>query len=146
MPVTATIIPQLSLVHVVGTGTLTEDELRSALTKCYAQPDYRFGMPEIADMSQVGFIDTRFDIHQSFVKELATLHADQGAALHVIFLGLTGQPALMVEMFRNLVAAQDPKAKIETANGYPEVLALLDLPAESIRHFPESCQQVRHLL
>ncbi len=34
MPVTATILPQLSLVHVVGTGTLIEDELRGALTKC----------------------------------------------------------------------------------------------------------------
>jgi len=106
---------------------------------------YRFGMPEIADMSQVGFNDTRFDIHQPFVKELAALHADQGAARHVISLGLTGQPAQMVEMFRNLVAAQDPKAKIEEANGYPEVLALLDLPAEAIRHFPGSCQQDSHL-
>lgn len=146
MPVQAQVISPLSLVRVVCSGHMTEPELRAALVEVYGDPDYRPGMPEVADMTTATFVDTAFDEHQLFVEDFNRTHEAAGKPTRVIFVRPEGQALLMIEMFRNLMEAQDSVIPVDVVEGYPEVLALLDLEESDIAHFPEFCQKDPGLL
>lgn len=146
MPVTANVIVPLSLVHVVCSGHVTAAETRKALLDCYADPAYRWGMPEVSDMTQAASVDSGFEDTMEFIKEFQVLHADNNSSLRLLIVAPAVQVADMVKMFSSIVTALEYHMTADVVAGYPEVLALLDLPPENIVHFPEFCRSEQHLM
>ncbi len=146
MPVTAQILPEISVVHVVCSGHVKAEETRKALLEAYADPAYTWGMPEVSDMTQTLSVDAGFDETMEFIKEFQCLHADNNSSLRLLIVAPAEQVEDMVKMFSGIVAALEYHMTADVVAGYPEVLAILDLPPDALNYFPEFCRSETHLL
>ncbi|MCP4208660.1 MAG: hypothetical protein GY767_16640 [Shimia sp.] len=146
MPVTAQILPEISVVHVVCSGHVKAEETRKALLECYSDPAYRWGMPEVSDMTQAVSVDTGFEETMDFIKEFQVLHADNNSVLRLLIVAPAEQVADMVKMFSGIVAALEYHMTADVVAGYPEVLALLDFAPGDLAYFPAFCRNESHLL
>lgn len=146
MPVEASIITSLGLVHMVCSAQVTMDEIRTHSQNCYARPDYRPGMPEIVDLSQVTDTTFGFDDLLVYVKELQHNQTIKGVSTTVCIVAPDGIPEMMAQMFASLAATNGEAMNIHILPGYPEVLAVLDMPAANMSHFPDFCRTEAHLL
>lgn len=146
MPVTTQILPEISVVHVVCTGHVNSAEIRKALLDCYADPAYRWGMPEVADMTKALSMETEWEETMDFIKEFQVLHADNNSSLRLLIVAPAGQVKDMVKMFSSIVAALEYHMAVDVVAGYPEVLALLDLAPDELAYFPAFCRNESHLL
>ena len=64
----------------------------------------------------------------------------------LLVVGTPHQMQAGIDLYVGLASAISVPYALQQVAGYPEVLALLDLPSESIRFFPENCETEAHLL
>ena len=146
MPIEFTFIEPLNLIHRVFSGPITLDEMRKEFEARYSHPDYRPGMAEVVDLTAAKDPAVPFEELLDYVNSVAKFHFKRGDVIQLFLVGNTQEIDAAVEMYENLVAATDMPMDVHVVRGYPEVLALLDLPPESLRHFPENCRSEQHLL
>lgn len=146
MPVSFTIMPELNLVHIVYSGAVTITELEDEFTRCYQHADYRAGMAEVSDLSQVTAVNIGFDEMHSYAKRSFEEHTVRAVPVTLCIVGGSDVTDPAVAMYEGLAAATNIPITMHEAQGYPEVLALLNLPPESLSRFPEFCRTESHLI
>ncbi|MBE1291170.1 MAG: hypothetical protein JJ868_09645 [Shimia sp.] len=146
MPVSLTIIPELNLVHIIYSGRVTPQELFDETQACYQRPEYRSGMAEISDFFQVTSFEIGYDEMHDFTTRSQSTHGGVGTGMDICLVGSTkvSEPAIL--MYEGLIAAKEIPIRLHVVPGYPEALAMLDLPEDSLKYFPERCRSERHLL
>lgn len=146
MPVTSIIIPELSLALRIYTGQVTATELKTAIKSTYADPRYREDMAEVDDLLDVQFVDVGFDEALNFARKAQDYHRQRGYMTpHCFVVTQTAaqQSISMFEVFSEMVGATQ---SMYVVPGYPEVFAILDLPAESLNLLPENRHADKDLL
>lgn len=146
MPVSLTIIPELNLVHIIYSGRVTPLELIEKTQACYQRPEYRPGMSEISDFFQVTTFEIGYDEMHNFTTHSKKTHGGVDTGMDICLVGSTkaSEPAIL--MYEALIAAKDIPIRLHVVPGYPEALATLNLPEDSLKYFPENCHTERHLL
>jgi hypothetical protein len=146
MPINVTIIPELSLVHNVYSGVVTIQDLYDEQIKRDSHPTFKMGMPGVNDLSQVTDVDIGFDEMLAYAKHTMELYRYVTEPIHLVLVGETQATATAMAMYENLSAATNAPFHVHVVRGYPEVLATLNLPSDSLKHFPEFCRDEGHLL
>ena len=146
MPVSVTVIPELSLVHNVYSGVVTIQDLYDEQIKRDSHPAFKMGMPGVNDLSQVTDVDIGFDEMLAYAKHTMELYRHVTEPIHLVLVGETPATATAMAMYENLSAATDAPFHVHVVRGYPEVLATLNLPPDSLKHFPDFCHDESHLL
>ncbi len=146
MPVSLTIIPELNLVHIIYSGRVTPQELFEETQACYLNPEYKPGMSEVSDFFGVTSFDIGYDEMHSFTNRSDETHGKLATPIDICLVGSTkvSEPAIL--MYEGMIAAKDIPINLYVVPGYPEALAMLNLPESSLELFPTSCQNERHLL
>ena len=143
MPVQFEVIPALSLVHYVYSGNITVDDLQ---INSYDHPLYRLDMAEVADVSRVSGYDIGFGEMRNFIAKSREQHSEVVREIPLLVVGTPHQMQAGIDLYVGLASAISVPYVLQQVAGNPEVLALLDLPSEGIRLFPEDCQTEAHLL
>lgn len=143
MPVRFEVIPQLGLVHYIYSGNITVNDL---LINSYAHPLYRVDMAEVADVSRVSGYDIGFGEMRNFIAKSRERQTEIAREIPLLVVGTPHQMQAGIDLYVGLASAISAPYVLKQVAGYPEVLALLDLPSENLRHFPEDCQAEAHLL
>ena len=143
MPVTFEVIPALGLVHYIYSGNITVDDLQ---VNSYDHPLYRVDMAEVADVSSVAGYDIGFGEMRSFIAKSREQNTEVVREIPLLVVGTPHKMQAGIDLYVGLASANSVPYALQQVAGYPEILALLDLPSESIRLFPEDCQTEAHLL
>ncbi|GAA6179863.1 hypothetical protein NBRC116594_13010 [Shimia sp. NS0008-38b] len=146
MSVKGSIVEPLGLLHVVYQGVIKLDDARREFRRLYTTPAYRAGMPEVCDFSQITELDLGFDEMLSFVRDAIAFHAAQGAIPTICIVATPNSAQHVLDMYADLTHALSNDYPIYMVEGYPEVLALLELSREDLAHFPEFCRREAHLI
>lgn len=146
MPVSGTVISPLNLVHVIYTGTVTMAENRAEFVRLYSLEAHAPGFPEICDLSQAGSFDIGFDEMLAFVKYAQAAYTRLGTLPTMIIVAPPHVDQHTADMYYELATSMSDDRAVHVVQGYPEVLALLDLDPSDITHFPEFCRNESHLL
>lgn len=146
MPVSLTIIPELNLVHIIYAGRVTPQELFDETQACYKRPEYKSGMSEVSDFFDVTSFKIGYDEMHNFTTRSDETHGQLEHPIDICLVGSSkvSEPAIL--MYEGMIAAKEIPINLYVVPGYPEALAVLNLPEDSLKHFPESCQTERHLL
>lgn len=146
MPISVSVIPELHLVHNVYSGRVTIRDLYDEQTKRERDPAFVMGMPGVNDLSQITEVDIRFDEMMAYTQQAAEFYRDVTHPIQLVLVGETSVTEFALTMYENLSAASNAPFEVAVVSGYPEVLALLNLPAEGLAYFPDFCGQESHLL
>ncbi len=146
MPVSVSVIPELNVVHIVYWGRLTIQDLIDETIKRHQNPAFQVGMPGVNDLTQVTEIDIGFDEMLTYTKQALETYREVTTPIQLCLVGDTKATAAAVAMYENLSAATNAPFHLHIVQGYPEVLAVLNLPPDSLKHFPEFCHRESHLL
>lgn len=146
MPISVSVIPELNIVHNVYTGRVTIRDLFDEQTKRHQNPAFVMGMPAVNDLSQVTEVDIGFDEMMTYAKQTLETYRDVTEPIQIVLVGETQATAAAMAMYENLSAASNAPFHVDIAPGYPEVLALLNLPEDGLQHLPTFCRQESHLL
>ncbi len=146
MPITTSVLPDLSLVLRIYSGKVTMAELRSAVLQAYAHPDYNNTMAEIDDLMGAESVDIGFAEMMEFAKEAQANYQKRGFMPKHCFLANEKRSDAVVMMYRELSDMIGNTESLFVLHGYPEALAVLDLPPDSIDMLPEACRSEAHLL
>ena len=146
MSISVSVIPELHLVHNVYSGRVTIQDLYDEQTKRHQNPAFEMGMPGINDLSQVTEVDIGFDEMMAYAQKTMQAYRDVVDPIQLILVGETPVTATAMAMYENLSAATNAPFEVAIVPGYPEVLALLNLPAEGLAYFPDFCRDESHLL
>jgi hypothetical protein len=146
MPVSLTIIPELNLVHIIYSGQVTPKELFEETQACYQRPEYRSGMAEISDFFQVTSFEIGYDEVHEFTTHSKQTHGSVDSGMDICLVGSNkvSDPAIL--MYESMIAAKEIPIRLHILPGYPEAFAVLNLPEDSLKYFPETCHTERHLL
>ncbi|SMP20337.1 hypothetical protein [Shimia sagamensis] len=146
MPIENKILSPAPLAYRRFSGHVTMDELTSSSLALHADPAFVPGTHTVVDMLDVTDFDIGFDQMKEFAALTQNRHRDRGAPVHIFIVCSSEQGRWLAEMFRALADLAPGMASVEILHGFPEILALLDLPAETLSLFPEDCQTESHLL
>lgn len=130
MPSSFNIHPDLDLVHLRHTGHVAVEDLIGVLKASRTHPDYRAGMKELSDCSQL----TGTDITLSEVSDISQWIRRYYGKHDKDFLTCQYAPGAlafgMCRMYHTLI--QDvPNLHLALVDNAPEALAFLDLPPET---------------
>lgn len=146
MPVTSIIIPELSLALRVYTGQVTASELKTAIKATYADPRYHEDMAEVDDLLDAQFVDVGFKEALDFARKAQEYHRERGYMTPLCFVVTQAEAQSSISMFEVFSEMVGATQSMYVVPGYAEVLAILDLPAASLRLLPESRQMDQDLL
>ncbi len=146
LPISVSVISELQLVHNVYSGRVTIQDLYDEQIKRHDNPDFVMGMPAVNDLSQVTEVDIGFDEMMAYAKKTMQLYRDVTEPIQLVLVGETAVTTAAMAMYENLSAASNAPFEVTVVPGYPEVLALLNLPEEGLAHFPDFCREESHLL
>lgn len=146
LPISVSVIPELNLVHNVYTGQVSIQDLFDEQTKRHQDPAFVMGMPAVNDLSQVTEVDIGFDEMMAYAKQTLETYRDVTEPIQIVLVGETQATAAAMAMYENLSAASNAPFHVDVVPGYPEVLAVLNLPPDSLKHFPDFCHRESHLL
>lgn len=146
MPIENKILSPAPLAYRRFSGHVTMDELTSSSWALHADPNFLPGTHTVVDMLDVTDFDIGFDQMREFAALTRNRHRDRGKPVHIFIVCSSEEGRWLAEMFRALADLEPGLASIEILHGFPEVLALLDLPPDTIDLFPEDCQTESHLL
>ncbi len=139
------VISELPVVLMRLSGRAHIRALRAMIAEAYALPDYRIGMTEICDLSQVQELDIGFDEMMRFARESKSVHGARGVSPDLFVIAPTDAAHHMADMFDQLSSSLDNSLRIHMARGYPEIFAMMDWPETAMRHLPEDCTWESHL-
>ncbi|CUH52594.1 hypothetical protein J7382_18255 [Shimia sp. R11_0] len=146
MPISTHILPELSLVLRRYSGKITMAEIRQAVAKAHAHPDYRPSMNEVEDHLDITAVDIGFDEMKTFALDVQAYNNARGGATEHIMI-LSKNPVLdAIEMYQTFIDLSGESGHVHVLAGYPEVFALLDLPADLLPLLPEGCLTEAHLI
>lgn len=146
MPVTAKIVPSLSLVYVEYIGKVNVPQAQKALRNCFASPNYRIEMNKIADLTKITELDSGFTEVLEFVKETSAQYEEKKPSTKLCIVADETVSAKAAQMFADLAAAVHHPGDIHIVPGFPEVLAILNLPDKALNSLPKQCRVEAHLL
>ena len=146
MPVSVSVIPELNIVHNVYLGRVTIQDLFDEQTKRHQNPNFVIGMPAVNNLSQVTEVDIGFDEMMAYAKQTMETYRDVTEPIQIVLVGETQATAAAMAMYENLSAASSAPLHVDVVRGYPEVLAVLNLPEDGLQHLPDFCRQESHLL
>jgi len=146
MPIENQILGPAALAYRRFSGHVTMAELTTSPQALHADPAYVPGTHTVVDMLDVTDFDIGFDQMREFAALTRHRHSARGKPVHIFIVCSSEQGRWLAEMFRALADLEPGLANIDTLHGFPEVLALLDLPPDTIKLFPEDCQTESHLL
>ncbi|WP_412553623.1 hypothetical protein [Shimia sp. MIT1388] len=146
MPISVSVISELQLVHNVYSGRVTIQDLYDEQIKRHDNPAFVMGIPAINDLSQVTEVDIGFDEMMAYAQHTMETYRDVTEPIQLVLVGETAVTTAAMAMYENLSAASNAPFEVTVVPGYPEVLALLNLPAEGLAFFPDFCREESHLL
>ncbi len=146
MPISVSVISELQLVHNVYSGRVTIQDLYDEQIKRHDNPDFVMGIPAVNDLSQVTEVDIGFDEMMAYAQQTMETYRDVTEPIQLVLVGETPVTTAAMAMYENLSAASNAPFEVTVVPGYPEVLALLNLPEEGLAYFPDFCQRESHLL
>lgn len=146
MPIENQILQPALLAYRRFHGRVTMDELVNSSRDLHSLPDYVPGTHTVVDMLDVTDFDIGFDQMREFVAVTRRRHRERGRRVHICIVCNSEQGRWLAEMFRALSDVEPGVVTIDILHGFPEVLATLDLPPETIELFPEDCQKESYLL
>ncbi|WP_283425924.1 hypothetical protein [Shimia sagamensis] len=146
MPVSVSVIPELNIVHNVYLGCVTIQDLFDEQIQRHQNPNFVVGMPAVNDLSQVTEVDIGFDEMMTYAKKTLVTYRDVTEPIQIVLVGETQATAAAMAMYENLSAASNAPFYVNVVQGYPEVLAMLNLPEDGLQHLPDFCRQESHLL
>lgn len=146
MPIENKILSPAPLAYRRFSGHVTMDELSASSQALHADPAYVPGTHTVVDMLDVTDFDIGFDQMREFAALTRNRHSARGKPVHIFIVCSSEQGRWLAEMFRALADLEPGMANIDILHGFPEVLALLDLPPDTIELFPEDCRSEAHLL
>ncbi|WP_299424283.1 hypothetical protein [uncultured Shimia sp.] len=146
MPIESHLLTPAPLVYSRFTGCVTFKEFTDSSQALHANPDFYPGMHMVLDMLNLVDFDVGFDDMKAFTARVQERHRERGEPVHIFIVCSNEQSTWLAEMFRSLSDLEDGMASVDILQGFPDVLAILDLPPETIELFPEDCQSEAHLL
>lgn len=146
MPVTHTIVPELSLVLRIYSGHVTAAELQAAIKATYADPKYREDMAEVDDLLDISFVDIGYQEALEFSRKAQEFHHQRGYQTPHFFVVTQAAAQTSVSMFEVFSEMAGATESMFVLPGYPEVMAVLDAPADSLKFLPAHRQTERDLL
>ncbi len=146
LPISVSVIPELNIVHNVYSGRVTIQDLFDEQTKRHQNPAFVMGMPAVNDLSQVTEVDIGFDEMMAYAQKTLETYRNVTTPIQLVLVGETQATSAAMAMYENLSAASNAPFLVEVVPGYPEVLAVLNLPPEGMHHLPDFCRQESHLL
>lgn len=146
MPVTAKIVPPLSLVYVEYTGKVNVPQAQKALRKCFASPKYRIEMDKVADLTKITELESGFTEILEFAKETSAQYEAKKPSTKLCIVADNTVSEKAAQMFADLAAATHHPGEIHIVPGFPEVLAILNLPNNALKSLPKQCRTEAYLL
>jgi len=146
MPIEVEILTPAPLVYSRFTGSVTLEEFTNSSQSLHGNPDFHPGMHMVLDMRALEDFDVGFDEMKAFTANIQKRHKERGEAVFIFIVCSTEQSHWLAEMFRSLSDVEDGLAQVEILHGFPDILAILDLPQETLQFFPEDCRSEAHLL
>lgn len=146
LPISINVITELGLLHNVYSGRVIIQDFQDQKSQRGKDPNFQSNMPRVNDLSQVTEVDIGFDELLAHARKTREAHADTTDPIQLVLVGETKSIAPAVAMYENLYAACNIPFELHVVSGYPEVLAVLNLPADGLKHFPDFCRQESHLL
>lgn len=146
MPIESQLLSPAPLVYSRFTGRITFDDFTTSSKTLHANPDFTPGMHMILDMLHLEVFDVGFDEMKTFTAGIQKRHRERGEHVHIFIVCSNEQSTWLAEMFRSLLELEGGIASVDIVQGFPDILAILDLPPETIDLFPEDCQTEAHLL
>ena len=146
MTIDVQILSPAPLVYSRFTGRVTLDEFAASSQTLHGNPDFFPGMHMVLDMRDLDDFDVGFDEMKVFTANIQKRHKERGEAVFIFIVCSNEQSHWLAEMFRSLSDAEDGLASVHILQGFPDVLAILDLPRDTIKLFPDDCQSEAHLL
>ncbi len=146
MPISVNVIPELGLLHNVYSGRITIEDFLHQKKQRRTDPNFRMNMPRVNDLSQVTEVDIGFKellVHAISTRESLS---EVPEPIQLILVGESKSIAPAVAMYESLYAACGIPFEMNIVPGYPEVLELLNLSADSLKLFPEFCRLESHLV
>ncbi len=146
MPIEVQVLSPAPLVYSRFTGSVTLDEFAASSQTLHANPDFYPGMHMVLDMLNLEDFDVGFDEMKAFTANIQKRHRERGEEVFIFIVCSNEQSTWLAEMFRSLSEVEDGLASVQILHGFPDILAFLDLPRETIKLFPQDCQSEAHLL
>ncbi len=146
MPIENHILSPAPLAYRRFSGRVTMEELSQSSQSLHADPAFKPGMHTVVDMLDVTDFDIGFDQMRDFSALTQDRHVKRGEEVHICIVCSTEQGRWLAEMFRALADLVPGLVTVSIVHGFPEVLATLDLPADTIDLFPEDCRTSMDLI
>lgn len=146
MPVTAKILPNAAVIHVVLSGVIVPGELQTALEEIYAHPDYSPSMPEIGDFQAITKMDVGYDDMQRFTSFFTDFHANNDTPMELFLIDSADVGFSIADMFMSFSMSLDSTVNVHVVRGYPEIFVALNLSFDDLSDFPPNCLQETHLI
>ena len=146
MPIEVQILTPAPPVYSRFTGSVTLEEFANSSQALHGNPEFYPGMHMVLDMRALEYFDVGFDEMKAFTANIQKRHKERGEEVFIFIVCSTEQSHWLAEMFRSLSDVEDGLAQVEILHGFPDILAVLDLPQETLQFFPEDCQGEAHLL
>ncbi len=146
MPIESQLLTPAPLVYSRFTGRVTFEDFTTSSQALHANPEFTPGMHMILDMLNLEDFDVGFDEMKAFTAGIQERHRERGEHVHIFIVCSNEQSIWLAEMFRSLSELEDGIASVDIVQGFPDILAILDLPRRTIDLFPEDCRSEAHLL
>ena len=146
MPIENQILSPAALAYRRFSGHVTMAELTASSQALHADPAYVPGTHTVVDMLDVTDFDIGFDQMRDFAALTRNRHSARGKPVHIFIVCSSERGRWLAEMFRSLSELEDGIASVDIVQGFPDILAILDLPRRTIDLFPEDCRSEAHLL
>lgn len=146
LPLSVNVIPQLGLLHNVYFGRVTIQDFEVQKKERSKTSAFKMSMPRVNDLSQVTEVDIGFNELLEHAKETGRSLSKIAEPIQLVMVGDNQFTSAAVAMYENLYAAFNIPFEMHVVPGYPEVLATLNLPSDSLQYFPDFCRDESHLL
>lgn len=146
LPLSVNVIPQLGILHNVYFGRVTIQDFEDQKKQRSKTSAFKMPMPRVNDLSQVTEVDIGFNELLVHAQETGKALSKISEPIQLVMVGDNPFTSTAVAMYENLYAACNIPFEMHVVRGYPEVLATLNLPEDSLKYFPDFCRDESHLL
>lgn len=131
MPIRYQILPHLHLTYIRYQGVIDADQIVTSARGYVADPDFRPGRKELADLSQVAEFDMSYRTLSAMVYRLGRLHVEHGPPHMKVVLAVSDLAYGIGRMVEHIMDAGNGPA-VHLARSEAEALQLLRFPETSL--------------
>ncbi|MBO9479493.1 hypothetical protein J7382_18260 [Shimia sp. R11_0] len=146
MPIHTSILKPTGVAYRRFTGAITMADLSGSSECMHSDPLYKPGMPQVVNLQDVTDADIGFREMRTFAALTHERYRIRGEQVHICIVCKDTLTGHLAKMFQALTMLEDDLVTIDIVTGFPEALAHLDLPAESLASFPPECRDEAYLI